>query len=645
MAPFFINNPKRKIPKLMYISVFKSIAMKFRSLKVIVLVLGLSLPVLAQEEVQLLIVGGGASGVSAGIQASRMGIETMILEETPWLGGMLTAAGVSAIDGNHRLPSGIWREFREKLYTHYGGPQAVETGWVSNTLFEPSIGNRFFQDWAKDQPLLTVRYQVTWKEAKFEDGKWKVVYLRDEEEKTVYAQMLIDATELGDVMASLEFEYFVGMDSQERFGEHYAPLQANDIVQDLTFVVTLKDFGQGKDMTIPMPEGYDPSIFACACDHADPTSFDDPTNDCQKMLNYGRLPNGKYMINWPNCGNDIYMNIIELSPAERTEALKKAKLHSLRFVYYIQHELGYRNLGIADDEYPTEDNLPFIPYHRESRRTLTESMLTLPHVLEPFRQTEPLYRTGIAVGDYTIDHHHKMNPEAPEIDFIKIRVPSYNVPLGSLIPKESTHFIVAEKNIGVSNIVNGASRLQPVVLGIGQAAGALAATALLEGKNLQEVSVRSVQQNLLNSNAYIMPFIDVKPDHQYFQAIQRIGATGILKGFGVPFKWANQTWFYPEKEISEFELADGLRPYYTSLSNYWSASGEMLTIDFLLGLLREIDPKIELKDLEKAWHTAGFEKELFQPSQRLKRFQVAVLIDQILNPFAIPVNLQGLHVD
>ena len=616
--------------------------LKIKNFKILIFLICLSFPVLAQEEVQLLIIGGGASGVSAGIQASRMGIETLILEDSPWLGGMLTAAGVSAIDGNHRLPSGIWGEFRGKLYTHYGGPQAVETGWVSNTLFEPSLGNRIFQNWVKDESSLTVLHQVTWKDVKFDDGKWKVNYLQDNLERTIHAQMLIDATELGDVMASLGFEYFVGMDSQERFGEYYAPEEANDIVQDLTYVVTLKDFGKGKDMTIPKPEGYDPAIFACACDHADPISFDDPTNDCQKMLNYGRLPNGKYMINWPNCGNDIYMNIIESSPSERIKALKEAKLHSLRFVYYIQHELGYKHLGIADDEYPTDDKLPIIPYHRESRRTLAESMFTLPHVLDPFRQSEPLYRTGIAVGDYTIDHHHKMNPHAPEIDFIKIRVPSYNVPMGSLIPKGSRHFIVAEKNIGVSNIVNGASRLQPVVLGIGQAAGALAATALIEGKDLQEISVRSVQQNLLNSKAYIMPYIDIQPDFQHFQAIQRIGAAGILHGLGVPYKWANQTWFYPEREVSEFELVDGLRPYFASLRDYWSASGEMLTLGFFLELVQLIDSEIQWENLQQVWTGAGFEKKLFKVEHPLNRLQIAVLVDEVLNPFAIPVDLQGL---
>jgi hypothetical protein len=596
-----------------------------------------------QEETQLLIIGGGASGTSAGIQASRMGVKTVILEETPWLGGMITAAGVSAIDGNHHIPSGIWGEFREKLYTYYGGPSAVGTGWVSNTLFEPSVGNKIFQDWVKQEQNLKVHFEVQWQNAVFESESWTVSYLEKGKKKTIKAKMLIDATELGDVMASLGYKYFVGMDSQERFGEKFAPSKENDIVQDLTYVVVLKDYGVGNNKTIPKPKGYDPEIFACACNHADPISFDSPQNDCQKMLNYGKLPNGKYMINWPNCGNDLYMNIIEKSQKDRNTALEEAKLHSLRFIYYIQNELGYKHLGLADDEFPTKDQLPFIPYHRESRRVVGETMFSLPYVLDPYGQEKAFFRTGIAVGDYTIDHHHKMNPSAPEIDFIKIRVPSYNIPVGSLIPKGSTHFIVAEKSIGVSNIVNGASRLQPVVLGIGQAAGALAGTAILNEQNLQEVQIRQVQQNLLKKNAYLMPFKDIDANHPHFFSIQKIGATGILKGFGVPYKWANQTWFYPEREISEFELVDGLRPLYSQYAQYWDASGERVTLGRFLEIMRVVRPELIENDIKLIWKNQGLAGTP-TATTFLDRLSVAVLLDSILDPFSVPIDFNGMPV-
>ena len=429
-------------------------------------------------QTDLLIIGGGASGTTAGIQAARMGVNTLIVEETEWLGGMLTAAGVSAIDGNHQMPSGLWGEFRQKLYNYYGGPEAVETGWVSNTLFEPSVGNKLLKEMAQKEEALTIWYKTSWQEVERIDNGWRVTVRKGRKKRVIESKLLIDASELGDVMAAVGVPYDVGMDSRHDTGEEFAPEQANDIVQDMTYVVILQDYGEGKDKVIARPAGYDPQEFSCACDVSDPAGDGSPENDCYQMMQYGRLPNNKYMINWPKCGNDIYLNIIEKSPAERREALKEAKLHTLRFVYYLQTELGFKHLGIAEDEFPTKDKLPMIPYHRESRRLKGMTRLTVNHVAEPYQQEEAYYRTGIAVGDYTIDHHHLKNPEAPAIDFVKIKVPSYNLPLGSLIPRNTGGLIVAEKSISVTNIVNGATRLQPVVLGIGQAAGALAAVSI-----------------------------------------------------------------------------------------------------------------------------------------------------------------------
>ena len=42
------------------------------------------------ERYDVVIVGGGASGTAAGLQAARMGARTFIVEEFDWLGGMLT---------------------------------------------------------------------------------------------------------------------------------------------------------------------------------------------------------------------------------------------------------------------------------------------------------------------------------------------------------------------------------------------------------------------------------------------------------------------------------------------------------------------------------------------------------------------------
>ncbi len=151
----------------------------------------------------LLIIGGGASGTMAGIQAARAGVQVMIAEETPWLGGMLTSAGVSAIDGNHNLPSGLWNEFRQNLYTHYGGPDAVNTGWVSNVLFEPSVGDSILKNMTREHANLHVRHGLTFVSIEKTNDGWLAHFDAGSGIVQVRARVVVDATELGDVATGI----------------------------------------------------------------------------------------------------------------------------------------------------------------------------------------------------------------------------------------------------------------------------------------------------------------------------------------------------------------------------------------------------------------------------------------------------------
>ncbi len=54
-----------------------------------------------------------------------------------------------------------------------------------------------------------------------------------------------------------------------------------------------------------------------------------------------------------------------------------------------------------------------------------------------------------------------------------------------------------EKSISVSNLVNGTTRLQPVVMQVGQAAGILASLAASQNKNIDLISIREVQLEIL----------------------------------------------------------------------------------------------------------------------------------------------------
>ena len=584
------------------------------------------------EHVDVLVVGGGASGISAGVQSARMGVNTMVVEETPWVGGMLTSAGVSCIDGNYRMQSGIFGEFADSLASRYGGWDALKTGWVSNINFEPHIGQEILTNIAAScGDFLEVRRETIMTDVTKKDGLW-VIEFRNAKGKRykVTADILIDGTELGDVAKKCGVEYRIGMEASSETGESIAPAEANDVIQDLTYVAVLKDYGPQADMTIVRPEGYDPAPFynSCVNGHSTRPETSQTLWDPHMMITYGRTPNGKYMINWPICGNDYYVNTIEMSPEERALAYAEAKKFTLSFVYFIQTELGMKNLGLADDEFPTEDSLPLFPYHRESRRIVGEAFFTVDAAARPYDYRCPYYRTGIAVGDYAVDHHHFRHPdwrELPDLEFYPI--PSFNVPLGVLLPKQDDveDLIVAEKSVSVSNLINGATRLQPVVMQLGQAAGALAALACVQDKPVKKVSVRAVQQALLDAGCYIMPYLDLDKTHPHFKAIQKIGATGILRGEGRNVGWANQTWFRADDELlAEDIYAAG---YYNGTLPF--VKGPIKVSEFA-NMLRMMGVHLPAT-LGEWWSGLGLSD--YDYDRNITRLEAAVIVDATINPF------------
>ena len=494
-------------------------------IKKILLLAALTAAFSCTQRFDVVVIGGGAGGTAAAVESARDGVRTLIVEPSPWLGGMLTGAGVSAIDGNYRLRGGLFGEFCDSLARRYGGYEALRSGWVSNILFNPADGADVFRNMAS-------RAGVTvWNGAVFEEATplrrgWKV-RLRDG--RTLRCRILIDGTELGDVAAS------VGAPA----------LRDGAAVQDMTYVAIVKEYDH--PVPIPRPEGYDIDLYRNCCDNPLSDNLDGVNPLGQQlwspemMLSYGRLPDGHIMLNWPVCGNDIYIEYLDMTPQQREAAFREARNRTLGFLYFLQHELGYTRLGLADDVFPTADLLPIIPYFREARRVAGRDTMTVDAARHPY--AHDLYTRAVAVGDYPVDHHHMQNPRREELAHLWFGpVPSFSVPLGVVIPVSTEDFLVADKAISVSWEMNGATRLQPVVLGLGQAAGALAAIAVKSGLHPAEVPVRQVQERLLDHGCYLLPFLDLKPSDKGFRDLQQAGIEGRVRGEGRSVGWSNETW-------------------------------------------------------------------------------------------------------
>lgn len=559
----------------------------------------------------VLVIGGGSSGVCAAIQAARLGVTVVLVEETPWLGGMLTSAGVSATDGNHKMRQGLFGEFADALVRHYGSLSALKTGWVSNMLYSPKVAEQIFEDWVSNYNNLTVIREAAFESISGGAGGWVATFSTPSGSRTVDADLVIDCTELGDVAKAAGVKYRVGMDSPSYAGETMA-IGPNDVVQDLTMVMTLKDYGH--DVTIARPEGYNESLYYNSCKSA--YNVANTTGQtiwsAAEMMSYGLLPGGEIMINWPIWGNDYYVNLIDMSRSEREQAIAKAKLHSLGFLYYLQTKIGYNTYGLADDQYPTADRFPLIPYHRESRRIEGEYLFSVMEAASPFEYKG--FMTGIAVGDYPVDHHHYQYPDWQSVSINFPKIVPFTVPLGCIIPKDVDGMLVAEKSISVTNLINGSTRLQPVTMELGQAAGALAALAIRKRKPVREVSVRDVQEVLLKAGARLQPYLDLEPSSPDFLILQRIGSTGIMRGKGETIGWSNEMRFRINDILlkSELYLADYYGIAHNSSTAAYSGAEFVSLIEGITG------ETIESSLREKATVT---------------RLEAARLIDEVLDPF------------
>ncbi|MGH2415155.1 MAG: FAD-dependent oxidoreductase, partial [Microcystaceae cyanobacterium] len=259
----------------------------------------------------------------------------------------------------------------------------------------------------------------------------------------------------------------------------------------------------------------------------------------QQFLNYGRLPGSLLMINWPICGNDYGKGVERLiaSEASRQQFLQEAYWHSQNFAHFIQMELGQR-YGLARNIFPQTqfpNSFALHPYYRESRRIRGQITVTEKDIL-PLNgrcvAALPLSETGevsaIAVGNYANDHHYpgvefSLQPKSIRWGGRWTGTP-FTIPYGSLVPMTTEGLLVCEKNISVSHIANGSTRLQPVVMNIGQAAGMAAALCIELNCQPWELAVRKVQEALLTdlfAPAAIIPLFNLPSEHPDWLSWQR----------------------------------------------------------------------------------------------------------------------------
>jgi len=502
------------------------------------------------RETDVVIYGGGAGGLCAGIQAARLGAEVVILEPSPWVGGMLTAAGVSALDGNkYGAGGGLVHAFRQRLADHYGSIDALFTGWISLYCYEPHVGHRILEDWVAGEDRLMVLRGVEatgYERIGTRTRRIEVTPVGTDLEppcctdpsQTLTTSVFIDATEYGDGLALAGIDSRLGRESRDAYGESAAPAEADMAMQDLTYAATLVRQPGADPIPTSLQDRAAWDEFTCSttvdCPDPDPKQLGHTVHDWEKFITYAELPNNKYLLNWPHEANDFPVNRAYFEDRYyRAKHNRAAKQHTMQFVKYMQTELGHPEWQVATDEYPTADHLPPLPYIRESRRMVNDHVMTQSDVIpDGDNPRAPTIGDSIAVGDYFIDHHHatKHLPSGCRLGEDYPDNAPFQVSPSVFFPENGDEsFLVGEKSIAVSHIVNGCTRLQPVVMLMGQALGAFAAFAARDDVAPADVRVDRVQSALLDAGCQLYVMYDVPTGHDLFRPVQELALAGVLR--------------------------------------------------------------------------------------------------------------------
>ena len=655
-----------------------------------------------EQSYDVVVAGAGTGGFSAAMAAARLGARVALLEETDWIGGQMGAAAVSTMDEGHNLtpPSGIYREFLSRMEAYYlARGKSVGTCYssASSHCFDPSAIRKILYEMIADANAgINARKRghidlyLEERVARVLSNGNTVTGVVTEHGKTLHSKVLIDATEYGDVLPLTPARY--------RSGKSIGPDHNSSCTQDITYVMVIKKYPGGIPKELQMlhpPPEYDkylpqlrgemqidgnpktrtiPVSFAV---HNEYRGLPDLTNPDLYVSTESRQIT-RSELNW---FNDYPTHTDIFDRNARKKILCEAKLKTLANLYYIQHEMKETLWSVANDvgfdtpynrtenscpnipdEFkPIEYNMPPLPYIRESQRLVGEYTLTAGDIRREHQGEISItgFPDSIAVGDYADDLHGCEAPGDIEGDLEHLsdqppgfRMGPFEVPLRSLIPEKVDGLLAAEKNISQSRLANGATRLQPITMLTGEAAGTLAAFAVADGVQPRSVPPARVQSALLQAGCILArePMPDLPLGTRPWQAAQ----------FAVVHGWmaTESAGFSPNERITRAQGASILARAFALApppeTRLWRAIEQLATFPkYPKPTYSDVPFYSDASNAVEAWHATGLvppckqSPALFCPDASLTtgEFIESVAALRAREPGAYAQVVTGLHRD
>ena len=420
------------------------------------------------QQYDVLVAGGGPAGICASVAAARQGAKTALVERFGILGGMFTSGYVNPILGTVE-PGSMYDEMiaflgATSMRTRNGQEMSVDTEQAKGLFLQ------FVHDAGVDIFLQTPVVDVV-KEGTAVKG---LVIGTQEGPKTLYADVVVDATGDGFVAAQAGAPYKIGRDGDGRC----QPVSLEFTLDGVDEATGITCWGGSDPVTMPNGEKY--------------------ADFCKRANERGELPENVTIVRIHRTN----------TPGERSINATQAN--------------GYNTLtpeGVLGAEYEVRKQInqvvdflrKYVPGYsackikgtgstlgvRETRRIMGDYIISDRDVETGARKEDAVVHNAW----FLIDIHNpvgggqaegRSQPAAP-----------YDIPYRSLLPVGVDNLLLSGRCISGTHRAHASYRIGGVCFATGQAAGVAAAVASQENVSPRSLDVKLVQDALVKQGAVI----------------------------------------------------------------------------------------------------------------------------------------------
>lgn len=407
------------------------------------------------KQYDLIVVGGGISGVAAAISAARQGLSVLIVEKFGCLGGALTNSlvypfmlHVTRDEHQKVLAAGIFSEIK-KRHAAYG-----DSSWETfKFLFDDMVS----------EAGVDVLFHATVFKAETEGRNVRRVSVA-----TKAGIVELEATYFLDASGDGELMTMVGCDCQ--LGR-----ESDGLCQPMTTCFRMN----GVDIALFKKEHEE--LIALYNQKQAAGEIQNPRENI--LVFYGQSKDVLHL----NTTRIVKYNPVDAVDISRAEMAARKQVYEM-FRFLKENAKSCQNASIVS-----------IANHigvRESRKLKGVYVLTGQDLLQMVR-----FEDTIAVANYSIDIH---NPTGTGTTLFEFHGGDYyNIPYRSLLPKEYDNLLVAGRCLSANHEAHSATRVMPTCACMGEAAGTAFAVAKETDTNVHTLDVQLVRERLRAAGAVV----------------------------------------------------------------------------------------------------------------------------------------------